>query len=206
MNKFLKLALSTALLGFSALHAQNFSEERTGVLLGINTARTQVQTQTQLLWAKAELGGIGLRLGYQKFDEDSIFGSRIYVDYNYLSSQSEDKSFEMEQDLASINLDVLMDYNIPDTQTFIGAFVGINYGWSNYKQKALVPVLLWDVNDEVRLQMRNIGFNVGLAASFASKHRIEVYYKTFPFNKYESTNLSYKNNGGIISVGYQYNF
>ncbi|TKX29680.1 hypothetical protein CQA38_02610 [Campylobacter sp. MIT 12-5580] len=206
MKTISKLALSVAVFGFSALNAQNLGEEKTGVLLGVSVLNMQSQTQTQLSWTKADLVPFGARLGYQKFDEKGVFGSRLYVDYHYSSSDSEDKSLELKQSLTSVNLDLLLDYNIPETRSFIGVFAGIHYTWFNYKQKVLVPFLWWNLNDEFEFKQKGIGFNAGVALSFASRHKIEVYYKSLPFKEYESPSLHYKNDGGFVGIGYQYNF
>lgn len=208
MLKKIFLSFLLSLFSSSLLNAEEI--DRSGFLIGVFAGANSLESASlaDVLpgvvlpdYVKSNFIPVGLRLGYQLASGDSIFGSRVYADYSYATSEDKSKIYKNTQSLLSFNLDILADFNIPNTQSFIGVFAGINYGIYSVDSKQALSTQKVDI--------KGFGYNAGLALTFSSNHRLELFYKSLPKTKYEFLSngiySSYKMTG-ITGLAYQYNF
>ncbi|WP_300703671.1 outer membrane beta-barrel protein [uncultured Campylobacter sp.] len=206
MLKKIFLSFLLSLFSSSLLNAEEI--DRSGFLIGVFAGTNSLESASLVGsvlpdpdYVKSNFIPVGLRLGYQLASSDSIFGSRIYADYSYATTEDETKIYKNTQSLLSFNLDILADFNIPNTQSFIGVFAGINYGIYSVDSKQALSTQKVDI--------KGFGYNAGLALTFSSNHRLELFYKALPKTEYEFISngiySSYKMTG-ITGLAYQYNF
>lgn len=206
-----KIVLSILAFVLSFSYAKDF--DKSGFLLGLSAGFNGVENNIKeravflptMQHSESNFVPVGLRLGYQSFNDSGMLGTRFYVDYSYASADSKDASIETSQSLLGLNLDILLDVNIPNTESFVGVFAGLNYGFYNFDSKSLLF--------ENSFNGRGFGYNAGIALTLASKHRIEIFYKALPFKEYNGAftdvlstyDTNYKMNS-ITGIAYQYNF
>lgn len=192
-----KIVLSILAFVLSFSYAKDF--DKSGFLLGVfggaNSAEHTI-LGGNILVNKADFIPIGARLGFQSFNESGIFGTRFYVDYSYANAKVENTDLKLTQTLLGLNLDLLLDFNIPNTESFVGVFGGVNYGFYNFKSSDNISAF----------DGKGLGYNAELALTLSSNHRIEIFYKSLPFKKYEAGIFGTYEMTSITGLAYQYNF
>ncbi len=177
------------------------------------------------------------RLGYQKFisfshPSKSPLGFRIYADYiNMLGHSSKTYYYEREnkdaewelvgtkeklayQYALSANLDMLLEFNLPNSYSYFGIFGGVGYGILRHKatynaESSSNGGDFCNSNscgyDEGDFKKLGIFYNLGVALTLGAKHRLEFYYKILPIKQYAKDNFTWRSSD-YMAFSYQYTF
>ncbi|MDY5950137.1 MAG: outer membrane beta-barrel protein [Helicobacter sp.] len=157
---------------------------------------------------------VGLKAGYQYFFMP-IVGVRGYLGYDFNGSRALMKLGMGMKDVnvsfqnITLNADVMVNFLNTDSFT-LGAYVGfgLGYGITGITgQKAAIDMVLGDMN----YNGFNIPINVGIAATFAGSHKVEIGAKIQALSAgYSSKTKNDKSeilmNTHVINVGYSYIF
>ena len=160
---------------------------------------------------------VGLKAGYQYFFM-SIVGARGYLGYDFNGSRvfikgskfvAGMKDINMSFHNITLNADVMVNFLNTDSFT-LGAYVGfgLGYGITGLTgEKMIVDTL----SKEQNYNRFNIPINVGIAATFAGSHKVEIGAKIQALSAgYGSNEKNYKSetlmNTHVINVGYSYIF
>lgn len=179
-----------------------FGKNRSGVLLGLagGTMPIEYRAKDGSHSAKGKLGAGGVRLGYQYFkNNNSILGFRLYLDEHLAMNETEDALTSIFQNLVAFNLDILVDFRIPNTYTYVGLFGGVGTGSLDFKT---ISSSIW--RSDLSLEYTGGFYNFGVALTFAAKHRLELYCKT-PTKTSYNENFYWKTST-LVTLAYQYTF
>lgn len=157
---------------------------------------------------------VGLKAGYQYFFMP-IVGVRGYLGYDFNGSRALMKLGMGMKDVnvsfqnITLNADVMVNFLNTDSFT-LGAYVGFGLGYGITgitDQKAAIDMFLGDMN----YNGFNIPINVGIAATFAGSHKVEISAKIQALSAgYSSKTKNDKSemliNTHVINVGYSYIF
>ena len=157
---------------------------------------------------------VGLKAGYQYFFMP-IVGVRGYLGYDFNGSRALMKLGMGMKDVnvsfqnITLNADVMVNFLNTDSFT-LGAYVGfgLGYGITGLTgEKMIVDTL----NKEQDYNGFNIPINVGIAATFAGSHKVEIGAKIQALSAgYSSKTKNDKSeilmNTHVINVGYSYIF
>ncbi|WP_104731372.1 outer membrane beta-barrel protein [Helicobacter rappini] len=160
---------------------------------------------------------VGLKAGYQYFFMP-IVGVRGYLGYDFNGSRVFGKGSKFGEGVKDVsisfqnitlNADVMVNFLNTDSFT-LGAYVGfgLGYGITGVTgQKAAIDMFLGDMN----YNGFNIPINVGIAATFAGSHKVEIGAKIQALSAgYSSKTKNDKSeilmNTHVINVGYSYIF
>ena len=157
---------------------------------------------------------VGLKAGYQYFFMP-IVGVRGYLGYDFNGSRTLMKLGTGMKDVnvsfqnITLNADVMV--NFLNTDSFaLGAYVGfgLGYGITGVTgQKAAIDMVINNMN----YNGFNIPINVGIAATFAGSHKVEIGAKIQALSagysaKAKNDKTEYLVNTHVINVGYSYIF
>ena len=157
---------------------------------------------------------VGLKAGYQYFFMP-IVGVRGYLGYDFNGSRALMKLGMGMKDVnvsfqnITLNADVMVNFLNTDSFT-LGAYVGfgLGYGITGVTgQKAAIDMVINNMN----YNGFNIPINVGIAATFAGSHKVEIGAKIQALSAgYSSKTKNDKSemlmNTHVINVGYSYIF
>ena len=160
---------------------------------------------------------VGLKAGYQYFFMP-IVGVRGYLGYDFNGSRllmkgavfgAGVKDINLSFQNITLNADVMVNFLNTDSFT-LGAYVGfgLGYGITGITgPKATIDMVLGDKN----YNGFNIPINVGIAATFAGSHKVEIGAKIQALSAgYSSKTKNDKSeilmNTRVINVGYSYIF
>lgn len=183
---------------------------RTGFLLGIGLGAMQTESTYLLSTLKGNGAPFGIRIGFQQFfdtfDErfkHSPVGLRAYIDFYAFAATNEARTLAIFQGFGAYNLDLLIDFHIPKTYTYIGFFGGVGYGAVVYG--AATTGLF---GDQRSMELRGTFYNLGVALTLNSRHRLEFLYKFLPKNYVPASELmdfSWKSSD-FLGGAYQFTF
>lgn len=134
------------------------------------------------------------------------------MDYYYMSAKNKKDSkdkIEAKQQLWSVNLDLLVEANIPKTYAYIGGFVGAGFGQIYYDAQYYIDSLFgyFGYYGYLNLKMKQLFLNFGVALTFGAKHRLEFYYKIPTSDELNNKeNSLYWTTHSLMSFVYQYTF
>ena len=160
---------------------------------------------------------VGLKAGYQYFFMP-IVGVRGYLGYDFNGSRIFAKGSKLGTGVKDINIsfqnitlnaDVMVNFLNTDSFT-LGAYVGfgLGYGITGVTgQKAAIDMVINNMN----YNGFNIPINVGIAATFAGSHKVEIGAKIQALSagyssKTKNDKTEYLMNTHVINVGYSYIF
>ena len=159
---------------------------------------------------------VGLKAGYQYFFMPMV-GVRGYLGYDFNGSRvfvkmpaaANMKDISISFQNITLNADVMVNFLNTDSFT-LGAYVGfgLGYGITGVTgQKAAIDMVINNMN----YNGFNIPINVGIAATFAGSHKVEIGAKIQALSAgYSSKTKNDKSemliNTHVINVGYSYIF
>ena len=160
---------------------------------------------------------VGLKAGYQYFFMP-IVGVRGYLGYDFNGSRIFAKGSKLATGVKDINIsfqnitlnaDVMVNFLNTDSFT-LGAYVGfgLGYGITGVTgQKAAIDMVINNMN----YNGFNIPINVGIAATFAGSHKVEIGAKIQALSagyssKAKNDKTEMLMNTHVINVGYSYIF
>lgn len=188
------------------------TKDRSGVLLGFSIGGMQTKVAELGLLGNevtSSFAPIGFRFGIQGFGNGLKsdykkwwpLGSRIYVDYYFMPASSKDESVRSFQQMWSINADLLLEFNIPQTYAYFGVFAGIGWGqiYCTHQVRGLFSTT------EAIIQGNSLFANLGAALTLGAKHRLEFYYK-MPNSSTHTGNYLTRSISDMAAFAYQYTF
>ena len=159
---------------------------------------------------------VGLKAGYQYFFMPMV-GVRGYLGYDFNGSRvfvkmpaaANMKDISISFQNITLNADVMVNFLNTDSFT-LGAYVGfgLGYGITGVTgQKAAIDMVINNMN----YNGFNIPINVGIAATFAGSHKVEIGAKIQALSagyssKTKNDKTEYLMNTHVINVGYSYIF
>ena len=183
---------------------KTFGKNRNGVLLGIGWAFTDLNYQYASR-VEGNLDMLSLRIGYQRFPNNDIFGWRFYIDGFagiYEGDSAKPTTSTLTQTFGAWNFDILMDINIPDSYNYLGLFVGLGYGIAQFGYNSIFSTN--HSAEYAELQINSLFYNFGIAFTANAKHRLELYCKLPATREYNDK--FYWKTSAIGSLTYQYTF
>ena len=160
---------------------------------------------------------VGLKAGYQYFFMPLV-GVRGYLGYDFNGSRSYMKIPNMKDVNVSfqnitLNADVMVNFLNTDSFT-LGAYVGFGLGYgitSVTHENKVAQGMIDEMLKEMNYNGFNIPINVGIAATFAGSHKVEIGAKIQALSAgYSSKTKNNKSemlmNTHVINVGYSYIF
>lgn len=182
-----------------------FGKNRSGVLLGISAGIMPLEYKTPYFDTESGIVTVGgARLGYQYFsNNNSVFGFRIYMDAHYGYGITDDIFTDIQQNFAAFNIDLLLDWRIPNTYNYIGLFGGFGIRSLNFEGKNTGMGGILSKGYLTYLKGGRNFLNFGLAASEA-KHRFELYLK-IPIKTATDEKIDWKS-PVLVAAAYQYTF
>lgn len=176
--------------------------------MGIKTSDKGLFLEQQ---AKGNLAMFGLKLGYQQFlgigdlAYKSPIGMRFYIDSYAGYAENDRNTLTMLQVASAYNIDILLEKHVPNTYSYLGAFLGIGYGVTGFIQTYTDTSILSPLkSSELLYSAEGMFYNLGLALTLAAKHRLEFYYKILPKKEYKDK--FYYTSTDLITFAYQYTF
>ena len=183
---------------------------RTGFLLGIGLGAMQTESTYLLSTLKGNGTPFGIRIGFQQFfdtfDErfrHSPVGLRAYIDSYAFAATNEAQTLAILQGFGAYNVDLLIEFHLPKTYTYIGFFGGVGYGMVMYE--AVTTGLF---GDQQSMELTGTFYNLGVALTLNSRHRLEFFYKFLPKNYVPASGLtgfSWKSSD-FMGGAYQFTF
>ncbi|WP_158621811.1 hypothetical protein [Helicobacter sp. MIT 05-5293] len=175
-----------------------FGKNRNGVLLGIGIGSVKIDYLSSTTSFNENFVTGNARIGYQRFPNNKVFGGRIYLDSFVGAGTFKDGATTM-QIFTALNADILMDFNIPNTYSYVGLFIGGGFGSFGFNY---TPASIWE---NLTTLTGGSGFiNFGAAITLNAKHRLEFYAKKPTTNKYDDK--FHWQTSTLLNMVYQYTF
>nr|WP_233707344.1 outer membrane beta-barrel protein [Helicobacter cetorum] len=187
-----------------ALLGQNMAQRKSGFFVGVLLGEIGIKAHPY--YSTQKLGRIqaypllyGLRGGYQKYFSNGISGLRFYGEYLGGGMQGFKNNSLASYQIASLNLDLMMDKSIDKQKKFaLGIFGGIGVGWNGIYQK------MKDVKDYSQPNGFNLVLNLGVTMTLNLKHRFELALKMPSLKEPNSKFLYYFKSTNVYYISYNY--
>ncbi|WP_281651280.1 outer membrane beta-barrel protein [Helicobacter bilis] len=160
---------------------------------------------------------VGLKAGYQYFFMPMV-GVRGYLGYDFNGSRvfvkmpaaANMKDISISFQNITLNADVMVNFLNTDSFT-LGVYVGFGLGYGITGITGQKEVIDQIIGNNMKYNGFNIPINVGIAATFAGSHKVEIGAKIQALSagyssKTKNDKTEYLMNTHVINVGYSYIF
>ncbi|AFI06610.1 outer membrane beta-barrel protein [Helicobacter cetorum] len=179
------------------------AQEKSGFFMGVLLGEVGIKAYFH---RSNQLGSIqnyplvyGIRGGYQKYFVDGFSGMRFYGEYFGGAMQGFKNNSLASYQIASLNLDLIMDKPIDKEKRFaLGVFGGLGVGWNGMFEK------LRDIKGYSQPNGFNLVLNLGVSMTLNLKHRFELALKMPPLKEASQRFLYYFKSTNVYYISYNY--